>query len=264
MPTPIAVLVGRTNTGKSRLYNALCGRPEALVSDSEHLTRDWRETRVEFAGTGVRLRDTAGLTEAEDKLSRMIEAQTRAQLECADVLLFMVDARSGLLPLDEDFARLIRRTARPVVLIINKMDTIVGRQTWTEFAALGFGRSVHISAERHEGLAELGDAVLNALDEASRLPPPVSGKPRVVAIRKTAAQKAAAARKATGKDVDERTDDGADGVATNKATPKATKGGTGGTPAETEPEETTAPAPEPDSKASNANEPIKDASTNNY
>ena len=165
-PLAIATLIGRTNCGKSRLFNALCNRPEALVSNQENLTRDWRETPVQLGGHRLLLRDTAGLAEGKDELSQLVRRRTLEQIDSADVLLFVVDARAGLLPADLEYATLLRRSGKPVALVINKIDTVAGRRGWGEFTELGFEHSACISAERHEGLAELGDAVAAALAQA--------------------------------------------------------------------------------------------------
>ena len=152
-------LVGRTNTGKSRLYNALCGRPEALVSAIEHLTRDWRENVLQIDDWQVKLRDTAGMEAGEDALSKKVEALTQQQIMAADVILFVVDARAGLTEVDAEIARRLRSCGKPVVLVINKMDTTLGQKNWTEFSQLGFQHSALISAERLEGFSELYQAM---------------------------------------------------------------------------------------------------------
>lgn len=160
-------IVGRPNVGKSTLFNRLTGKRLALVHETPGLTRDRREGDAEIGTFDVQLIDTAGL---EDTPSGSIEARMRAQTEAAvseaDLVLFVVDARSGLVPDDEVFANFVRSSGKPVILIANKCEGSSGEAGFYEAYKLGVGEPIAISAEHGEGLgalyAEINDA-LNAL-----------------------------------------------------------------------------------------------------
>src|SRR6187549_3809825 len=117
---PTIAIVGRPNVGKSTLFNRLTARRTALVSDMPGLTRDRREGEAEIAGHKVTLVDTAGLEEAAPG---SIAARMRAQ---ADLVLFLLDARDGVMPADAAFARAVRGSGRPVVLVANKCEGRAG------------------------------------------------------------------------------------------------------------------------------------------
>jgi len=149
-------IIGRPNVGKSTLFNRLAGRPLALVDDTPGVTRDRREGEGHIADLTFRLIDTAGLEEAApETLGGRMRAQTESALDQADVALLVIDARAGLTPLDRHFARWLRRSGTPVVLVANKAE---GRQALAELDesyALGLGDPVAISAQHGEGLADL-------------------------------------------------------------------------------------------------------------
>jgi GTP-binding protein len=155
MSFTVAIL-GRPNVGKSTLFNRLAGRPLALVDDTPGVTRDRREGEGRIADLAFRLIDTAGLEEAAtETLGGRMRAQTESALGQADVALLLIDARAGLTPLDRHFARWLRRSGTPVVLVANKAE---GRQALAqldESYALGLGDPVAISAQHGEGLGDL-------------------------------------------------------------------------------------------------------------
>jgi GTP-binding protein len=116
-------IIGRPNVGKSTLFNRLVGRQFALVDDLPGVTRDRREGDGRIADLEFRLIDTAGLEEAPpDTLAGRMRAQTERSLDLADVALLVIDARAGLTPVDRHFARWLRRTGKPVVLVANKAE----------------------------------------------------------------------------------------------------------------------------------------------
>ena len=149
-------IVGRPNVGKSTLFNRLVGRQLALVDDLPGVTRDRREGDGHLADLSFRVIDTAGLEEAApDTLSGRMRAQTERSLEDADVALLVVDAREGITPADRHFARWLRRTGRPVILVANKAEGRRGLSDATEAYSLGLGDPVPISAQHGEGMADL-------------------------------------------------------------------------------------------------------------
>ncbi|GJD49358.1 GTPase Der [Methylobacterium crusticola] len=167
MPVPIVAIVGRPNVGKSTLFNRLVGRKLALVDDRPGVTRDRREGEVRLGGLHFRILDTAGLEEAEaDSLAGRMRAQTEAAIAEADAVLFVIDARAGLLPADRPFAELVRRSAKPVILLANKAEGGAGLSGAYEAFGLGLGDPVPFSAEHGEGVGDLHDALAAVLPEA--------------------------------------------------------------------------------------------------
>jgi GTPase len=163
--TATVAIVGRPNVGKSTLFNRLVGKRLALVDDRPGVTRDRREGDARLAGLEFRIIDTAGLEEAEEAslLGRM-RAQTEAAIAEADVVLFVIDARAGLLPADRPFGDLARRTGKPIVLVANKAEGGAGMAGAYEAFALGLGEPIAISAEHGEGMGDLADALAPFVD----------------------------------------------------------------------------------------------------
>ncbi|AWN44593.1 ribosome biogenesis GTPase Der [Methylobacterium durans] len=164
MDLPTVAIVGRPNVGKSTLFNRLVGKKLALVDDRPGVTRDRREGDVNFGGLLFRIIDTAGLEEADsDSLLGRMRAQTEAAILEADVVLFVIDARAGVLPADQPFAEMVRRAGCPVILIANKAEGGAGMSGAYEAFSLGLGDPIPFSAEHGEGIGELHDALLEAL-----------------------------------------------------------------------------------------------------
>jgi GTP-binding protein len=163
---PTVALVGRPNVGKSTLFNRLIGRRLALVDDRPGVTRDRRESEANLAGLEFRVIDTAGFEEADDKsLTGRMRAQTEAAIRESDAVMFMIDARVGVTPVDHAFADIVRRAGKPVILVANKCEGKVGWSGAYEAFELGLGEPVPISAEHNEGLSGLFDALKEALVE---------------------------------------------------------------------------------------------------
>jgi GTP-binding protein len=163
MSATIAI-VGRPNVGKSTLFNRLTARRTALVSDMPGLTRDRREGEAEIGGHKVMLVDTAGLEEAPPgSIAARMRAQSEAAISRADLVLFVLDAREGVVPADAAFARAVRQSGRPVVLVANKCEGRASESGFYEAYQLGLGDPIAISAEHGEGLGDLVDAILAAL-----------------------------------------------------------------------------------------------------
>jgi GTP-binding protein len=157
---PQVIIIGRPNVGKSTLFNRLVGKRLALVDDQPGVTRDRRTGAAEIAGLQFDIVDTAGW-EDEDaaSLPGRMRAQTEVSLEGADVALFVIDARAGLTPLDEEIARFLRGRDVPVVPVANKAEGRDSEGGVLEAYSLGFGEPVALSAEHGEGVADLFGAL---------------------------------------------------------------------------------------------------------
>ena len=157
---PTVAIIGRPNVGKSTLFNRLVGQRLALVDDRPGVTRDRREGEANLAGLEFRVIDTAGLEEAEPgSLSDRMRRQTETAIDEADIIFFLVDARAGVLPADESFAELARRSGKPILLLANKAEGQVGLAGAYDSFSLGLGDPIPISAEHGEGLGGLIEAL---------------------------------------------------------------------------------------------------------
>ena len=166
---PQVIIIGRPNVGKSTIWNRLVGKKLALVDDQPGVTRDRRYGEAHLTGLDFTIVDTAGWEdEAADTLPGRMRAQTEVSLVGADVALFVIDARAGLTPLDEEIARYLRQSAVPVVLVANKAEGRSGDHGLYESFALGFGDPVPFSAEHGEGLGDLFDALLPLIGDAEK------------------------------------------------------------------------------------------------
>ncbi len=167
--TPFSVaIIGRPNVGKSTLFNRLVGRRLALVDDRPGVTRDRREGEASLGDLRFTIVDTAGLEESDRaSLTGRMRAQTEAAVATADAIFFMIDARSGLTPIDRHFAALVRRAGKPLILIANKAEGRTGQAGAVEAFDLGLGDPVPLSAEHGDGFAELYERLLAALPEAT-------------------------------------------------------------------------------------------------
>ena len=164
---PTVVIAGRPNVGKSTLFNKLVGRRQAIVSDTPGVTRDRKEGEAMLRGRQVRLIDTAGLEESDpESLYGRMRASSEAAVRQGDLVLFVVDARSGITPADEHFAAWLRRQGTPIMLVVNKAEGRAGSNAALEAYSLGLGDPVAVSAEHGDGLADL------MLEISERLPPP--------------------------------------------------------------------------------------------
>lgn len=162
---PQVIIIGRPNVGKSTLFNRLVGKKLALVDDQPGVTRDRRFGDAELLGLKFQIVDTAGWEDDEaETLPGRMRKQTEAALATADVALFVVDARAGLTPLDEEIGNWLRSSPVPVILLANKAEGRAGEGGLLEAYSLGLGDPVGISAEHGEGMADLFEALLPIIE----------------------------------------------------------------------------------------------------
>ncbi|HSX76866.1 MAG TPA: ribosome biogenesis GTPase Der [Shinella sp.] len=164
-------IVGRPNVGKSTLFNRLVGKKLALVDDTPGVTRDRRPGDARLVDLKFRIIDTAGLEEAApDTLQGRMRAQTEAAIDEADLSLFVVDAKTGLTPVDQALADMLRRRGKPVVLVANKSEARGSDGGFYDSFTLGLGEPTAISAEHGQGMLDLRDAIVAAIGEERAFP----------------------------------------------------------------------------------------------
>jgi GTPase len=164
---PIVAVVGRPNVGKSTLFNRFLGRRLAIVHDTPGVTRDRNFARADWGGHTFFVVDTGGVIQDSDEpLDRAVREQAMAAVREADVILFVTDSRSGVHPLDEKLAEVLRKSPQPVVLVVNKMDNLPGDQSHLDFWSLGMGEPHPVSAISGKGSGDLLDAVIAEFPEA--------------------------------------------------------------------------------------------------
>jgi GTP-binding protein len=160
MALPTVAIIGRPNVGKSTLFNRLVGKRLALVDDRPGVTRDRREGDASLLGLEFRLIDTAGFEDEDPQsLPGRMRQQTEAAVREADAALFLIDARDGLTPLDEEIGRWLRVETTPVVVVANKVEGRSGESGVLEAYSLGLGEPIAVSAEHGEGIADLFEAL---------------------------------------------------------------------------------------------------------
>lgn len=165
---PQVIIIGRPNVGKSTLFNRLVGKKLALVDDQPGVTRDRRFGDADLLGLKFTIVDTAGWEDLDpETLPGRMRQQTEASLVGADVALFVIDARAGVTPLDEEIARYLRSSRIPIVLMANKAEGRAGDPGLYDAFALGFGEPVAFSAEHGQGLADLFEALRPHIEGAS-------------------------------------------------------------------------------------------------
>ncbi|MGH9944931.1 MAG: GTPase, partial [Pyrinomonadaceae bacterium] len=160
-PLPLVTIVGRPNVGKSTLFNRLIGERRSIVGDEPGITRDRIYGETEWLGRRFSLVDTGGIVPDDDAvIPANILKQAEAAIEEAAALVWVVDVRAGITPLDEELARLLRGTGKPVVIAGNKADATRLEADAGEFHRFGFADVVPVSAEQGGGVGDLLDAVV--------------------------------------------------------------------------------------------------------
>ncbi|MGH7355790.1 MAG: GTPase, partial [Candidatus Rokuibacteriota bacterium] len=153
---PVIVIVGRPNVGKSTLFNRLVGRRQALVRDVPGVTRDRLYGRVSFERWQATVVDTGGFDPtSHETLVEGVRRQVLVAVDEADLVVFVVDGRTGATPLDAEIATILRKIDRPVVLVANKVEAQNQESGLGELWALGFGEPVAVSAEHGRGVGEM-------------------------------------------------------------------------------------------------------------
>src|SRR2546425_9850669 len=166
-------IVGRPNVGKSALFNRLVGRKIAIVHDQPGITRDRISAICKRAARPFTVWDTGGIFGVgERELSAQVRLGAEQALHESDLLLFVVDGKEGLSPVDAELARMLRKSQKPVVLVINKIDTEKHDPLAAEFDSLGFDKIISVSAEHDRGISELLDAIDQQLPSPANIEHP--------------------------------------------------------------------------------------------
>jgi GTP-binding protein len=186
MARPVVAIVGRPNVGKSTLFNRLIGERRAIVEDIPGTTRDRIYGTVEWNGREASVVDTGGLDVGRDEIPKAVRRQAEAAIDEADLILFLVDAKTGIVPVDHDVADRLRRSGKPVILVANKADSWRGEAQAAEFYELGLGQVWPVSALQGHGTGDLLDAVMATVpqdrsieDEAREPHVAIVGRPNV-------------------------------------------------------------------------------------
>ena len=182
----LVAIVGRPNVGKSTLFNRLVGTRKAIVDNTAGVTRDRHYGRCEWCGREFSVVDTGGYTtNSDDVFESAIRTQVQIAIDEADVVLFMVEAATGITDYDAEIAEVLRRSRKPVVLCVNKVDTGAKMYDAYEFYGLGLGEIYSISAANGSGTGDLLDAVVEALpEETEPKEDPYAGLPRITIVGK--------------------------------------------------------------------------------
>ena len=165
---PVVAVVGRPNVGKSTFFNRVLGRREAIVEDIPGVTRDRHFAPAEWAGRHFYIVDTGGLeTESDEPMAAAVRRQVMAAIDESDVIVFVVDGKTGPHPVDYRIAEILRRSNRPVVLVVNKLDRLPQELGHHDFWALGLGEPLPVSAISGRGSGDVLDAIVALLPESA-------------------------------------------------------------------------------------------------
>ena len=164
---PVVAVVGRPNVGKSTFFNRIIGRRLAIVDDQPGVTRDRNFARTDWAGRAFFIVDTGGVIEGSDEpLDKAIRHQALTAVGEADVILFLVDGRDGVHPLDQKLAEVLRKSSRPVLLVVNKIDNLPNDLSYHDFWSLNMGEPLPVSSLSGKGSGDLLDKIVEAFPEA--------------------------------------------------------------------------------------------------
>ena len=158
-------LVGRTNVGKSSIFNKLAKSKSALVSEQEGLTRDIKTASIKKDNKTINLVDTGGFyTSEDDNFEEMVLAKAFEAIEISEIILFVVDKKFGISPYDKEIASIIRKSNKKVILVINKIDvkTVEGTSIFDEF---GFDEKIEVSSEHNLNISELKNLIFSKIKE---------------------------------------------------------------------------------------------------
>ena len=161
MKKPLVAVVGKPNVGKSTFFNKVCGGRISIVSDMPGVTRDRVYADAEWLGRKFTLVDTGGIQfKSDDVMFKHIKEQAEIALDLSDVILFFCDYKGGLTSEDYDIAAMLRKTSKPVLLVVNKVDNYTEADL-TDFYSLGYGDFFPIAAEQKQGVGDLLDEVVS-------------------------------------------------------------------------------------------------------
>lgn len=185
MSKPLVAVVGRPNVGKSTFFNKICGKRISIVKDTPGVTRDRIYADAEWCGYNFTLVDTGGIElGSADDISRHIRKQAEIAMDLADVILFFVDGKSGMVSSDIEIASFLRTTGKPVLLVVNKIDNLETERIY-DFYRLGLGEPIPVSCEQAKGLGDLLDEIVKFFkdkhgdEESEALKIAVVGRPNV-------------------------------------------------------------------------------------
>ena len=165
MAKPIVAMVGRPNVGKSTLFNRLAGKRISIVQDTPGVTRDRVYAEAEWLNYNFTMIDTGGIEpERDDIIVKQMRRQANIAIETADVIVFIVDGKEGITSADEEVANMLRKSKKPVVLVVNKVDSLKEEDNAWEFYNLGIGDPITISASQGLGLGDMLDRVVEHFD----------------------------------------------------------------------------------------------------
>ncbi|MGE5629308.1 MAG: ribosome biogenesis GTPase Der [Solirubrobacterales bacterium] len=166
MGKPIVAIVGRPNVGKSTLFNKLAGKRISIVEDTPGVTRDRVYAEADWLKYNFTVIDTGGIEpENEDIIISQMRRQAQIAIETADVIIFIVDGKEGLTPADREVSQMLRKSKKPVVLVVNKVDSLKEEDNAYEFYNLGIGDPITISAAQGLGLGDMLDRVVENFSE---------------------------------------------------------------------------------------------------
>ena len=166
MGKPIVAMVGRPNVGKSTLFNRLAGKRISIVQDTPGVTRDRVYAEADWLNYNFTMIDTGGIEpESDNIIVKQMRRQAQIAIETADVIVFIVDGKEGITPADEEVAGMLRKSKKPIVLVVNKVDSVKEEDNAWEFYNLGIGDPVTISASQGLGLGDMLDRVVEHFDK---------------------------------------------------------------------------------------------------